>query len=288
VFQLLFDAKHQVLMTRFSGTYVQEDVVLRDRAAARFVARHGLARGIMDFTHVDAIDIPIEQLVRRAHQPPILPGQPRIVVAPHPLTYEMNRVVIAHQLYSRKVEPLLVRSLDEAFRAFAMVAPHFEPVGNDDADALDDSMTMVLARMEDALDVSTAAARDERRRLREKLLRLLEAVPTGGAPGHTRARGTITLSDVFNAALQRSTVTDDDLVAVCPTCRRKTTLGLCKVASGRETTYSCPRCGRVLTTLIPATGSERPPPDKAYRLGTYLVRTAVDLECPGARLPRTS
>ena len=157
-----------------------------------------------------------------------------------------------------------------------------------DADALDDSMTMVLARMEDALDVSTEAARDERNRLRHKLLRLLDAVPADETPRRTRARGTITLSDVFNAALHRSAVTDDDLTAVCPTCRRKTTLGLCKVASGRETTYSCPRCGSVLTTLTPATGSEQLPPDNAYRLGTFLVRTAVDLECPGARLPRTS
>ena len=90
MFQLLFDPNNRVLMTRLSGTFIQEDIVVRDRAAARFVARHGLVRGIMDYTNVVAIDIPIERLVRRAHQPPVLPGQPRIVVAPHPMTPPTN------------------------------------------------------------------------------------------------------------------------------------------------------------------------------------------------------
>jgi ElaB/YqjD/DUF883 family membrane-anchored ribosome-binding protein len=287
LFQLLFEPTHRVLMTRIYGKYVLDDIVLRDRAVARFVARNGLARGLMDFTAVESVDVPIDRLVRRAHEPPVLPGQFRVIVAPDPLTYELNRVVIAHQLYSRKVEPLLVRSLAEAHQALSLVDPKFQPVESNEADQLDDSMTIVLARMDEMLDVTSLAAKDERRRLRQKLLRLLDTVPTTDSGQRQKSRSTITLSDVFNAALNRSAVTDNDLVAVCSQCRRKTTLGLCKVVSGRETTYSCPRCESVLTTLTPTGASDPVSPANAYRLGAFLVRTAVDLECPGARLPRT-
>jgi hypothetical protein len=287
VFQLLFETSHRVLLTRLSGTYVQDDIVLRDRAAKRFVARHGLMRGLMDFSGVDAVEVPIDRLVRRAHEPPVLPGQIRVIVAPDPLTYELNRVVIAHQLYSRKVEPLLVRSLQDAYDALDLVEPQFEAITSNAADQLDDSMTIVLARMAETLDVVSAAAGDERRRLREKLLRLLDAAPSRGRPSR-QSPNTITLSDVFNVALNRAAVTDDDLVAVCSRCRSKTTLGLCKVVAGRETSYLCPRCEHVLTTLAPTTDSASTAPEMAYRLGTFLVRTAVDLECPGARLPRSS
>lgn len=275
-------------MTRLYGTYVQDDVVLRDRAASRFVSRHGLCRGIMDFSDVTRVEVPVDRLVRRAHEPPVLPGMPRVVVAPDSLTYELNRIVIAHQLYSRKVEPLLVRTLAEAFRAFELDNPQFEVVENNEADDLEDSITLVLSRIDETVDVGSSAAADERRRLREKLLRLMDAVPRTEQSRPMRARSAITIGDVFNAALHRSAVTDDDIVAVCPQCRRKTSLGLCKVVVGRETAYHCPTCETVLMTLAPTTDERAAASEKAYRLGTFLVRTAVDLECPGARLPRSS
>ncbi len=288
MFQLLFEPRHRVLLTRIFGTYVLDDIVVRDRAAERFVARHGLVRGLMDFTGVKSIEVPIDRVVKRAHEPPVLPGQPRVIVAPDPLTYELNRVVIAHQLYSRKVEPLLVRTIEEAYAALELVEPRFEPIESNAADLLDDSMTIVLSRIEEALDATSVAAKDERQRLRDKLLRLLDEVPVSTPKPKPHSPHAITLSDVLNTALNRSAVTDHDLIAVCSRCHRKTTLGLCKVVMGRETSYLCPRCENVLTTLIPTPAGGSAELVKAYRIGTFLVRTAVDLECPGARLPRSS
>ena len=168
-----------------------------------------------------------------------------------------------------------------------MADPAFEPVEINEADALEDSMILVLARIDETVDVGSSAAADERRRLREKLLRLMDAVPRSEQAQKMRTRSTITMSDVFNAALHRSAVTDDDILAVCPRCRRRTSLGLCTVVPGRETTYLCPQCQAVLMTLAP-TADDGAAPEKAYRLGTFLLRTTVDLECPGARLPRSS
>lgn len=45
LFQLLYDSVRNVLLTRLSGVYCEEDIVLRDRQVAAFVARNGLARG---------------------------------------------------------------------------------------------------------------------------------------------------------------------------------------------------------------------------------------------------
>ena len=95
MFELLFDARHKVLMTQFFGTYVADDIVLRDIAVGRFVARHGLARGILDYTDVEDIDVPMDLVVKRGHAPPMLPGQMRVIVAPDTQTWEMSRLIAA-------------------------------------------------------------------------------------------------------------------------------------------------------------------------------------------------
>ena len=115
VFQLLHDQRHNVLLTRFSGTYVATDISLRDKAVGRFVARNGLARGIMDYTAVEAVDIPIEVVVERSSQPPLLPGQARVIVAPREPLWAMNRIFAAHRLFRQGEEPILVRSIDSAW-----------------------------------------------------------------------------------------------------------------------------------------------------------------------------
>jgi hypothetical protein len=290
LFKLLFDPRNRVLLTRLSGPYTQDDLVVRDRAVARFVARHGLMRGIMDFTAVDTIEVPIDRLVRRAHEPPLLPGQARVIVAPGDAAYEMNRVMIAHQLYVRKVEPLLVRSLDEAYRALAMDRPSFEEIEGNDADRLDDSMTSVLARIDEArIEGQEAAGSAERRLLREKLMRLLDQVPvTRARMPAPRGPSAITLSDVLNAALRRAALNDGDLAAHCETCHQHAPLSSLKLLAGRETRYACPHCHRVLITLAPAAKAESELPAHTYRIGDFDLSTETDIECPGARLPRST
>jgi len=297
LFKLLFDPRNRVLLTRLSGTYTQDDLVVRDRAVARFVARHGLMRGIMDFSAVDAIAVPIDRLVRRAHEPPLLPGQARVIVAPGGAAYEMNRVMIAHQLYVRKVEPLLVRTLDEAYRALDMNRPAFEAVEANDADRLDDSMTSVLARIDEARvggqGAAGAAVSAERRLLRDKLVRLLDQVPVTRARmpaprGSSAAPGAITLADVLNAALRRAALHDGDLVACCETCLQQAPLSSLRLLAGRETRYACPDCHRVLITLAPAAKAESELPADTYRIGDFDLSTETDIECPGARLPRST
>jgi hypothetical protein len=293
LFKLLFDSRHRVLLTRLSGTYSHDDLVVRDRAVARFVARHGLVRGIMDFTTVEAIDVPIERLVRRAHEPPQLPGQARVIVAPGGVAYEMNRVMVAHQLYSRKVEPVLVRTLEEAYRALHIEDPTFEEVETDEADRLDDSMASVLSRIDEARAAGPVSAA-KRQQLREKLLRLFDAVPDRPLPDRKNPptprhrTSAITLSDVLNAALNRAALSDSDLTVACMQCNRPMPLSAFTLMAGRETRYACTDCHRVLVTLSPASTAQAPLAAHSYRLGDFIVSTNVDIDCPGARLPRSA
>jgi hypothetical protein len=282
VFQLLFDARHTVLMSRFHGTYVEADICVRDKAAARFVAKNGLARGIMDFTAVEAVDVPMDYVLERTQAPPVLPGQARVIVASREPAYSFNRIVAAHQLYNRKVEPLLVGTLEEAYRALSITDPAFEPLEHDEATKREAIALGVVAAIDQACSVNG----DDRRRVQQKMLRLLDTVLTGKtAAGQARAGSAITLSDVLNAALRRVTLTDSDLSANCAPCRLKTPLSACRVRAGRATTYACPSCGGNLVTLTSA-AEPSTEPARGYLLGSFLVCTDVDVECPGGILPR--
>ena len=279
VFQLLHDRRHNVLMTRLHGTLVATDITLRDKAVGRFVARHGLARGIMDYTGVEAVDIPIEVVVERASRPPRLPGQARVIVAPREPTWAMNRIFAAHQLYRLGEEPTLVRSLEEAYRALSMIAPVFEPVTVDPLTRLEQVAHNVLAGIEQARGAPGA---EERERLRRKMIRMLDTVLERG-PGARKVTA-ITLSDVLNALLSHATVSDADLTATCTSCKNRLPLSRYTLSAGRETTYACPDCGQVMVVL--AAADDGHPALPGYEIGQFVVRTAGDIECPGAMLPK--
>lgn len=284
MFQLLLDSHHNVLMTRLHGTYVEDDITLRDRAVARFIARHGPARGILDFTGVDTVAVSVDVVVRRAQALPLPPDQTQVIVAPCDPAWGLGRIIVAHQSYSRGLEPLLVRTLDEAYRALAIGDPKFEPLEGAEATELDGVAWGVLAR----IDASRAkASSNQRRRMRAKMLRLLDTV-LAKEQAPMPSTGAITLGDVLNAALCRNTVRDADLAATCSHCHRKTSLDVCRIEAGRETTYWCPACGGEIVALRPAASAsqeaETPP---GYLLGTFIVRAAVDIECPGALLPKS-
>lgn len=279
MFQLLFDPRHDVLMTRLHGTYVESDIRLRNKAVARFVARHGKPRGLMDFSGIEAVEVTVDMVVRRAAGPALLEGRTRVIVAPSEPLWALNRIFAAHRFYRTGSEPILVRTLDEAYRVLTIDAPAFEPVELDPVSRLEGIAAGVLAGIEQARDAVTA---EEHERTRLTMLRLLDTVMTRPSPEPTTA---ITLSDVLNAELRGVTLSDADLKATCPSCKSCRPLSRYVVSAGRETTYACPACGQV-TVVLAAREDRIEPESMAYELGRFSVRTAGDIECPGARLPK--
>lgn len=282
MFQLLFDARHNVLMTRLHGTYVESDITLRDKAVARFVARHGAARGIMNFSDIEAVEVTIDAVVRRSAGPALLEGQARVIVAPREPLWALNRIFAAHRLYRHGTEPLLVRTLEEAFRALAIDRPAFEPLELDAASRLEGVAASVLAAI---TRTRGAAEIDDRERTRRTMLRLLDTVLT--KPPARPEPVAITLSDVLNAVLEGAAVTDADLKATCPACSSRKPLSRHALSAGRETTYACRPCGQVMVVLTAAEDGTPKESSPGYELGRFIVRTAADIQCPGAVLPKS-
>jgi hypothetical protein len=276
MFDLAYDAKHSVLLSRFSGTYSPADIELRDNAVRRFVAKNGLVRGLMDYSAVDAIDVPLDLLIQRAHQPGILTGHQRVIVAPSEPAYSFNRLVAAHQLFARKAEPVLVRSLSDAFGVLRMIDPGFSPIGLHKADHLDRVLHDFLRRLTEV--VRARSLGDE---IVEAALQRLV-----GRPVFAPVRGHITLSEVLNASLRSKVVRDSAIRSQCCDCGAQRPLSWMSMSAGRVTSYSCPACGAWLLklTLIRNT---LPADASGYVVVGFEIRSRVTLDIWGGELPKT-
>ena len=128
MFSLLFDSSHRVLLAQFTGVLSSEDIMGLDKALAAFVARNGLAHGILDFSSVQANAVPRSFLAWRARLSPILLGQERIIVAPQQEIYELACAYAAQQRDFGNLEGQIVRILDEAYLALDLKQPDFRPL----------------------------------------------------------------------------------------------------------------------------------------------------------------
>jgi hypothetical protein len=294
VFELLYESRQNVLLTRIYKTFVPDDIFVRDKIVARFVVTNGPARGIMDCSGIDKVAVPMPTLVRRAHAPPVLPGADKVIVAPQDLQYEIGRVFAAHTMVSRKSEPLLVRSLTEAYRALRIVDPHFQPLDRvAGVPNLERAVHRLVTKVDRAYGGGRAAT-IERDKVRATFLRLIGAAAGQAGEQRTARRGrggahppeTIRASDVLNAVMRHAILTDGDLITTCPTCRAPRSLDMCRVSTGRKTTYACATCDSALVVLTPARPGAPRPPEQGYPFGRFGMMNVAAVECVGARLPR--
>jgi hypothetical protein len=126
MFALLFERRYRVLLVRFSERLAHDDLARLDRAARAFVAEHGVTRGLVDFTAVDVIEIDTAEFVRRGQQAAIMTGQDRVYVMPRPDLFGLGRMFSTYQKIGGNLEPVVVRTVDEAYRALELVDPEFE------------------------------------------------------------------------------------------------------------------------------------------------------------------
>jgi hypothetical protein len=128
MFSLSFDSKHRVLLAQFEGVLSSEDIRGLDKALAAFVARHGLARGILDFSSVQANAVPRSFLMWRARLPQVLLGQERIIVAPQQEIYELACSYATQQRDFGNIQGQIVRALGDAYLALDLKQTDFRPV----------------------------------------------------------------------------------------------------------------------------------------------------------------
>jgi hypothetical protein len=128
MFALAFDRRHKILLARFSGIFNSSDIAELDTEIVRFTSEHGPVHGILDFSAVSAVSVPLSKLIQRGHQPAISPTCKRIIVAKGPELFELARAFTIQQGLAGTREPIVVASMEEALALLEADAPNFEPL----------------------------------------------------------------------------------------------------------------------------------------------------------------
>src|SRR5947209_6213529 len=126
MFALAFDRRQNILLTRFSGVFNSSDITELDNAIVRFAVEHGPAHGILDFSAVVAVSVPMNRLLQRARQPAINPLHRRVIVASETELFQIARNFAAEQRLAGSAEPLVVSSMDEALKVLGAEDAVFE------------------------------------------------------------------------------------------------------------------------------------------------------------------
>lgn len=128
MFTLFFERKHRVLLTLFAGIFRREVVEAQMVAARRIEAIEGPTRALYDFHSVEAVNIPHATLREMGRLPQTLPNQLRVYVMPRPELFGMGRTFATYQQLTGNREPLICRTMAEAYAALELKDPDFQPV----------------------------------------------------------------------------------------------------------------------------------------------------------------
>jgi hypothetical protein len=128
MFILAFDRKHKVLKSTIVGVLSSDVLSAMDQAVVGFTALHGPSHGLIDFSRLEAIAVPLSRLASRGRQPQINPGWERIIIAPRTDLAEWARTFSEYQSSAGHRPPLIVASIEEAYRVLDLTDPVFEPV----------------------------------------------------------------------------------------------------------------------------------------------------------------
>ncbi|HTE81672.1 MAG TPA: hypothetical protein VK634_13375 [Reyranella sp.] len=128
MFILAFDGKHKVLKSTIAGVLSSDRLSAWDQAIVGFTALHGPSHGLIDFSQVEAIAVPLSRLASRGRQPPISPGWERVIIAPCTDLVEWAGAFSAYQSSAGHRPPITVASMEEAHRVLDLTDPVFEPV----------------------------------------------------------------------------------------------------------------------------------------------------------------
>jgi hypothetical protein len=125
----LYDYRYRVFLGRLSGTLSPDDLMALRPAGIDCVAKEGPSRGIVHFSGVREVAVPTNMFVARRKQKSDdgMSQQDRVFVMPEPELFGLGRLYSTYQRLSGHLEPLVVSSVQEAYDAFQMTEPNFQP-----------------------------------------------------------------------------------------------------------------------------------------------------------------
>jgi len=129
-FRFEFDAQNKILLSRFEGRLTDESAAEFYEAAWKHATANDAHAGIVDFSSTTEFAVSSEMIRQLARHKPALPNairRPRVIVAPQTHAFGLFRMF---QITGEHTRPLLqvVRTMEEAFAALGVQAPHFEPL----------------------------------------------------------------------------------------------------------------------------------------------------------------
>jgi len=128
MFSLEFERTHKVLLTRFSGMLLPDDIRALDEAVRLFVRDHGHVSGLLDFSGVTVVAIPYSFFRARSRSPQISLGPQRVFVASQEEVLAMARRYASHERDYGNTEPAIVPTMAEAYEILNMESPNFVAV----------------------------------------------------------------------------------------------------------------------------------------------------------------
>ena len=117
-------------MVKFSGVMAPEDLNALDTAVVDFVKKEGPTRGfLIDCTEVTDMAVPTSVFARRGQRASnVVADQERVYVMPQPELFGMGRMFGTYQRMVGKKEPVVVKTLVEAFYELKLTDPVFDPL----------------------------------------------------------------------------------------------------------------------------------------------------------------
>lgn len=130
MFTLELEDRCRILLARFSGIHVPEDISGLERAITEIVAWDGPVHSVLlDYTLVEAVAVPETFIAQRARLPQISPEYERVMVAPTPELYKLARTYATLQSEFGIKEPFVTASLHEAYELLHLEHPNFRSIG---------------------------------------------------------------------------------------------------------------------------------------------------------------
>jgi hypothetical protein len=130
VFTLEFEDTCRILLVRFSGVLMPEDISEIDQVVTKVIASGGSLHGLLlDFCSVQAVGVPQTFIAFRASLPLISRDCERVFVVPSRELRELAQAYAAQQRAHGTRAPHLVHSMSDAYEVLQLERPNFRPLG---------------------------------------------------------------------------------------------------------------------------------------------------------------
>ena len=128
MFTFDFDRTHRVVRVRFSGRLGAEQLSDFREFGKMFVSAEGPVHGLIDFSAIESVSFPEQEIVGQGQEEPVCPGYRYILIAPQRATYAIARLFSISRVMSGSQALPVVTTMDDAVARLGIQDLDFHPV----------------------------------------------------------------------------------------------------------------------------------------------------------------